>query len=105
MPLYTYVCQDGHEIEALRSIDTVVAACFCGHEAQRQAANRVSVIGKADVPREQRNYRQSYGEYREALADVAYENEEHRKNGEQVSEPDYYEVAKAKAASKGAKIR
>lgn len=105
MALFTYRCPKGHEIEALRHRDVDAVTCPCGDVSVRQAVNRVSVIGQAEVPRDQRNYRKSYGEYREALADVSHHVEAKRRNGEPVAQPDYYGLARAQAKAKGAPIR
>lgn len=108
MPIYRYTCPSGHEAELLRPMDVGAVPCACGASASRRAVNRVAYIGRAPVPRDERSYRQSYGEYREAVAEVADHYE--RVNGErapaeQVREPDYYDLAKAQAVAKGAVIR
>lgn len=107
MPLFTYSCACGHEQTLLRHRDVEAVACACGEVARRQAVNHVAVIGKAAIPRDERSYRQSYGEYREAVAEVAdsYARiNSDRGPGEHVREPDYYGLAKAKAKAKGAVI-
>jgi hypothetical protein len=81
--------------------------CACGSEANREAVNRVAIIGAVPVPRDERNYRQSFAEYREAVAEVAdgYERvNRDRAPGERIREPDYYERAKAQAIAKGVPI-
>ena len=108
MPLYTYRCQGGHEAELLRPRDTATAPCQCGLPALRQTVYPLAHIGRATIPRDERSYRHSYGEYREAVAEVAEHYQ--RVNGErgpeeQVREPDYFGLAKAQAVSKGAPIR
>ncbi len=108
MPLFRYVCPNGHEVEALqhRSVDTV--PCECGASALRQAVNQVTVIGRATVPQNERNYRKSFGEYREAVAEVAdcYQRvNDERAPEERVQRPDYYGLARAQAIAQGAPIR
>ncbi len=81
--------------------------CFCGSVADRLAVNRMVVIGTATVPRDERNYRQSYGEYREAVAEVADHYQRvngERAPGEQVRGPNYYNIARAQARATGAKV-
>ena len=103
--MFAYRCPQGHETDELRHHDVVSIPCLCGAEALRQAVNQFAVIGQASVPRDERNYRKSYSEYREALADVVYDNEKVQKNGQRVIEPDYYDAARAQAKAKGANIR
>ena len=107
MPLYRYRCSNGHEAELLRPMRVSGVVCHCGDVGLRQAVNPLAVIGKAGVPRDQRSYRKSYGEYREAVAEVADHYE--RVNGERaprdhVQEPDYYGLAERQAIAKGAPI-
>ena len=108
MPLFRYACPSGHEVELLRHRSVDAVPCACGAEAQRCAVNHVAVIGRATVPRDHRNYRQSYGEYREAVAEVAdgYKQvNDSRGPREQVQSPDYYGLAKAQATAKGFPVR
>lgn len=108
MPLYDYECPQGHLAELLRPWGVATVLCACGEPAARQAVYRVAALGHAAVPPTDRNYRQPYSEYREAVAEVADHygrvNGE-RGPGEQVRVPDYYGLAKAQAVSKGAKVR
>ena len=83
-------------------------SCSCGAEAKRQAVNHISHIGRAVVPSDQRAYRQSFSEYREAVDEVAdsYSRVNNdRAPSERVLETDYYKAAKRKAQSQGAAIR
>ena len=108
MPLYGYQCPQGHEVELIRPIGVDTALCPCGEESKRRTIYRVAHIGRAVVPRDQQTYRQSFGEYREAVAEVEdgysrINNE--RAPHEQVSTPNYFELAKSKAQAQGAAIR
>ena len=108
MPIYVYRCKQGHETELLRTFEVNDVLCPCGSHALRQPINRLVVIGRAIVPRDQRNYRKSYGEYREAVAEVSdhYSRVNNgRGPGEKVQPPDYYGLAKAQAVAKGVAIR
>ena len=70
--------------------------------------NHVAHIGRATVPSDQRNHRQSFSEYQEAVAEVAdgYSKVNNdRAPHEKVPEPNYFELAKSKAQSQGAAIR
>ncbi len=105
MPLYTYLCPAGHARDLLRHRDAVTAPCACGATAARREVNRVAVIGQAETPRDERTYRHEYAEYSEAVAEVADFYGRKRANGDPVREPDYYGLAKAQTAAKGAEIR
>ena len=107
MPLFRYSCPNGHEIEAIRHRSVGTILCECGASAPRQEVNHVAILGRASVPRDQRSYRKSYGEYREAVVEVAdhYERvNKDREVEERVRKPDYYGIAKAQAEKKGAQI-
>ena len=108
MPLYGYRCSNGHEIELIRPMGVDAISCPCGVESERQAVNRVAHIGRAIVPQDQKTYRQSFSEYREAVDEVAdsYSRVNNdRAPSEKVLETDYYKAAKRKAQSQGAAIR
>ena len=108
MPIYSYRCGQGHETELLRPFEVAEVLCGCGDQAIRSSVNRLSVIGQVPVPRDERSYRKSYGEYREAAAEVAdgYERvNRDRAPSEQVKGTDYYSLAKAQAIAKGAPIK
>jgi len=108
MPLYGYQCPKGHEVELIRPIGVDTASCPCGAESKRQTVNRVAHIGRAAIPRDQQSYRESFSEYQEAVAEVSDSygrvNNERAPN-EQVSEPNYFGLAKSKAQSQGAAIK
>ncbi len=108
MPLYDYRCPNGHRVELIRPIGVNTVQCSCGVDAERRTVNRVAHIGRAVVPHAQRNYRQSFSEYREAVDEVADSyrrvNDE-RAPHEGVTAPNYYELAKTKAHTQGAAIK
>ena len=107
-PLYIYRCPAGHETELLRPRSVESNVCPCGADAERQAVYHFAVVGQAAIPRDEKNYRQTYGEYREAVAEVVdgYERvNKDRPPGERVQSPDYYGKARAQAIAKGAPIR
>ena len=107
MPIYTYSCTEGHEAELLRDMSVETVSCSCGARASRGSVNRIAVIGQVSTPRDERKYRHTYGEYREAVAEVndSYERvNQSRAPSEQVKEPNYMDIAKSKAVSHGASI-
>lgn len=107
MPIYRYCCPQGHEADKLRPMDVATAVCSCGLSAKRSPVNHLTVIGTALIPRDERNYRQSYGEYREAVMEVAdhYERvNDSRPPREHIQPLDHYALAKAQAKAKGAMI-
>ena len=108
MPIYDYRCTAGHEFEERRSYDDSLVPCRCGLDAQRQAVNHIAVIGQTSVPRDERNYRHTFSEYREAVDEVqdGYERvNQARAPSEQVKQPDYLSLAKAQAVAHGVPIR
>ena len=108
MPLYGYRCPKGHEIELIRPIGVDKVSCLCGDESQRLTVYRVAHIGRAAIPRDQQNYRQSFSEYREAVDEVSdsYSRiNNDRAPHEQVPKPDYFGLAKSQAQSQGAAIK
>ena len=104
MPIYTYKCSEGHEADQVQHRDIVVVPCACGLAARRQSVYRLAITGLAETPRDERSYRQSYGEYQDALNDVAYHWNNAKASGDPVREPDYYAAARAQAIAKGAPI-
>ena len=107
-PLYTYRCPEGHETEMLMPFSVETTVCSCGVQAQRQSVYHFAVVGQAAVPRDERSYRQSFGEYQDAVAEVSdgYERmNRDRAPSEQIKEPDYSGLAKARAVAHGVPIR
>lgn len=84
MPLYDYVCAEGHEREARRGYDDEVIVCpesGCGELAVRSAIYEsqhvITETGaksfrRADVPRDERYLKPQYDLYREAAQEVDY---------------------------------
>lgn len=105
MPLFTFVCPAGHTAELLRHRDVVLVACPCGLAGERQAVNRVSLIGQATVPRDERSYRHEFREFAEASAEVGDFYGRKTADGDPVNVPDYYALARAQAIAAGAPIR
>ena len=108
MPFYSYRCPQGHDQELLRPREVVSVPCPCGEDGIRQAVNRLAVIGKAVIPRDQRSYRQTFSEYNEALAEVAdsYARvNDSRPPEDHVQQPDYFGLATKQAVDKGVPIR
>lgn len=108
MPLYQYRCSQGHEEELIRQMGVDTVPCPCGLSSKRRTVNQVAHIGRAAVPQDQRNYRQSFSEYREAVAEVSdgYSRiNNDRAPNEKVLEPNLFEFAKSKAQSQGAAIK
>jgi len=82
MPLYDYVCTEGHVVELRRAYDDDVIECpTCGHLAVRNPINQSqSVITetgakngrRAITPSDQVNLKPSYDLYREAAQELEY---------------------------------
>ncbi len=107
-PLYTYRCPEGHETEMLMPLSVETAVCSCGVQAQRQSVYHFAVMGQATTPRDERSYRHGFREYQAAVAEVSdgYERlNQARAPSEQIKEPDYFGLAKARAVAHGVPIR
>lgn len=101
-PLYAFTCADGHQTEKLvAGYDCASVSCRCGKTASRAQVNRIGVSGLAIIPRDHRNYRQSYREFEEARAEVGYAYGQREKAGEPVQMPDYAAIAQANVAANG----
>ena len=108
MPLYRYQCPRGHEVELIRPMGVDTVLCPCGVDSERRTVYRVSHVGRVAIPQDQKNYRQSFNEYQEAVAEVAdsyNRGNNERAPHEQVSEPNYFGLAKSRAQSQGAAIK
>jgi putative FmdB family regulatory protein len=82
MPLYDYICSQGHVLELRRSYDEDVITCpECGHIAMRNPINLDQSIitetgskegRRAEVPLNEMNKRNSFKLYREAAQELEY---------------------------------
>lgn len=94
MPLYEFICPAGHATEKLvAGYDCTSVSCRCGKAASRAQVNRIGVSGLAVIPKDHKNYRQSYHEFEEARAEVGYAYDQRQKAGEPVQMPDYAAIA------------
>ena len=105
MPCYLYVCPTGHETELLRPRTVEVVSCACGQAASRSQVNRIGVSGFADVPRDQKNYRQSYKEYAEAVQEVGYAHDKAKQAGSPGAPSDLFSAAMRQAKARGFNAR
>ena len=101
MPLYIFHCPE-HEIERLASRTTTAILCpHCGKTAVRQEVNHIGVTGFAAVPRDQKSYRQSFKEFKEASAEVDYHYSKAEANGDPVKSPNLFQAGLAQARKQG----
>lgn len=70
MPLFTFICGEGHSTERLAHRDTEVIWCSCGQPAARQSIYSVATLGFTRTPLDQR--RVKLGAFKEASAEVDY---------------------------------
>ena len=91
MPWYDFICENGHVTESKATMSTEYISCSCGLLASRSAVNHIGVSGFAEVPRDQKSYRESFKEYTEANAEVSYTY-----GRTEQPAPDLYGIAKQK---------
>jgi len=103
MPNFLFRCPNGHESELLRHRDTVEVACACGAAARRAEVNHVAVTGFAETPRDQRNYRREFADFKEASAEVDYHYTKAEDSGMPVKRPNLFRAGLAKAEKMGAR--
>lgn len=96
MPIFVFQCLDKHVTERLAPREIGLIFCACGKVAARSQVNHIAVTGFTPVPRDQRNYRQSYREFTEARDEVGDFYDRKRYNGDPAQEPDYTNIARAK---------
>lgn len=111
MPLYQF--DDGlHVTERRESMDVEFITCGCGRIATRVQVYRDQYMScetgpkggtKSEPPRDEKNYRRQYGEYREASSEMDYAYS--RVDDPKVKAPNYYKRGVAEAKKQGAKVR
>lgn len=74
MPLYTYVCDAGHEFDRVAGITRTTVECECGADSQRRTVYRINVGGVAATPLNEFNYEREFREFREAGQELAYQH-------------------------------
>lgn len=99
--IYEYVCDEGHVTTKRGGPDDRSAPCACGLKGERRPFYLTAIVGET-VMKEQK-YRVS--EFQEASAEVDYAYSQAEKDGVPVKRPDYYKIAKQRAAARGAKLR
>jgi len=100
LPNFLFRCPKGHESELLRHRDTVEVACACGAAARRAEINRIAVVGFAETPRGEENYRREFADFREASAEVDYHYTKAEDSGMPVKRPNLFQMGLAKARRK-----
>ncbi len=96
MPLYDFVCKDGHITESLRRKDCQVIRCgTCSLQAKRRSVYRNRQIGKAAVPKNEQNFRKEIGLMQEATAEIEHtRSEAEKRTGRKVEGPKLWKQAK-----------
>jgi hypothetical protein len=98
MPLYVFVCPDGHEAELLRPRTVELVSCACGQTARRREVNRFGVSGFAGTPVGQQDFREDYRRFSEASAETDYAATRIEYNeGVKLPSPPLFQAAKAEA--------
>lgn len=92
MPIFDYRCVRGHLTEAIRSMDCSVIPCaVCQSPANRQATNRVAITTpEVDM-------RGMFRRYTDATQDLDYRASQREAQGEPVTTPPYWKLAKERA--------
>ena len=112
MPRYDYQCDRDHVTEAVGGFDSVFITCNCGLPAMRVAVYRDQFIHaetgpkggrKNDVPRDEKDLRKPYREFREASQEVEYAYS--KTDDPNVKAPDLYKAGVQKAKKRGVKVR
>ena len=104
MPNFLFRCPNGHESDLLRHRDTVEVPCACGATARRAEVNRIAVVGFAEIPRGEENYRREFADFREASAEVDYHYTKAEDAGTPIKRPNLFQAGLAKARKMGVKI-
>lgn len=99
--IYTYVCPQGHEVDARGGVADVSRPCECGKAARRREFYLPAIVG-ATVMKEQK-YRVS--EFQEAAMEVDYAYTKAESDGMPVKRPDLWGAAKKKAKAQGVQLR
>ena len=112
MPKYQYLCPNcGDSFERYATYDDAYMACDCGRLAKRAEVYREQYIScetgprggqKVEPPRDEKDLRKPYAEFREASAEMDYLYS--RNDDPKVKAPSYYKEGLKKARKKGAKI-
>mgnify|MGYP001617678731 FL=1 len=96
MPLFEFVCGNGHRTERLAARDTEMIWCSCGQPSARASVYRVNVTGFTPTPIDQREVR--LGEFQEATAEIAYKHERaENAAGQRLPPPPLWRRAKQEA--------
>ena len=99
--IYTYICPNGHEVDARGGVSDVSRPCRCGAVSRRREFNHVAIVGET-VMKEQKYH---LSDFTEASAEVDYHYTKAENEGMPVKRPNLYKKAKAKARAMGAQIR
>ena len=92
MPLYDYICKDGHAAERLRSAACYEVMCDCGHVAVRSAVNPVA-IGQPLV-----DTRSMFRRFTEASQEIDHAATAHEQNtGQAVQTPNLWKSSLKRA--------
>lgn len=108
MPLYDFVCRDGHTTEAVRGYEVSSIPCpLCGESAYRCEVNHVSFqMRDADTEVKDRKGRYHVSRFKEAADEIDYEyTKVEKKEGREVKAPSFYKAGLKEAKRRGAKLR
>ena len=96
MPLYSFICSEGHSTERLAPRETELIFCSCGQPAARESVYAIGVSGFARTPIDQRPIK--LRAFQEASAELEY-NHSRRTNvdGSPSKEPSLWKAAKHEA--------
>ena len=108
MPLYEFVCAEGHVTEKRTTSYALTAIiCPCGQTASRQTVNRINFGGFAHTPGDRVDFHQDYRRFREASEGLDDQMSTIERNeGVKYNSP-LFQYSKAKAAdliSKGVSV-
>ena len=112
MPLYDYACACGRVTESREGIGTEAIPCPCGRIAARVQVYRDQYMQaetgpkggtRSEPPRDEKDLRKPYAEYREASQEIDYAYS--RVDDPKVKPPNYYKEGIKQAKKRNPKVR
>ena len=96
MPLYEFVCSEGHVTERLAAMKVETIFCSCGQPAARQVVYPITFPGFTRTPIDQREIKM--GAFNEASAELEHQHSTQTNvDGSPTPSPPLWQMAKAEA--------
>lgn len=95
MPLYDWICEDGHFFTRKAGYDAPSLPCACGKPASRQSVYRLNFGGFAPTTVGQQDFSEDYRRFREASETIDDKvSRRERDTGTQIDVPFYKQATK-----------